>query len=75
MTYRVTPLMQKAEERLGGPLDVRLPDAINKHGVAGAAAMLDVSKTTINYWLLKLNIRTERIAISPRETIAIKRSA
>ena len=68
---RTTPLMLRAEAQLGGPLSAQLPAKVNELGISGAALELGVSKSTINYWMLKLGISVSRVAVSPREEIII----
>ena len=75
MRTKKTKLMRKAEEKIGQPLERALPRLVDEHGMAGAADVLEVSKATIGYWMLKLGIRTERVAVSPGETIVVRKTA
>ena len=46
---------------------------VNEKGLSGTAEDLGVSKATLGYWLLKLGINVRRIALSPGETLEVKR--
>ena len=65
--------MLEVEKRLRRPLESVLPEMVNDLGLTGAAKKLNVTKATLSYWLLKLGIRIRRVALSPGETIEIKR--
>lgn len=69
-----TKLMRQAEQRLGEPIEQALPRMIGELGQTGTAHQLEVSKATVGYWILKLGIRTERIAVMPGEEIMVKRT-
>lgn len=71
---KLTPLMMKAERQLGGPLEQELPRKISEAGISGAAEELGVSKTTVNYWILKFGIQIQKVAVSAGEEIIIKRA-
>ena len=62
-----------AERKLRRPLEKALPDIVNDVGLTGAAKRLGVSKATLSYWLLKLDIKIERVALAPGEEIEIRR--
>lgn len=67
--------MLKVERSRGGlPLEKLLPDLINEKGLSGAADELNINKATLNYWLLKLGIRIEKIALAPGESYTITRA-
>lgn len=70
-----TKLILRAEQQIGQPIETALPRLINSQGITDTAAQLGVSKATINYWMLKLNIQVQRIALMPDDTIIVKRSA
>ena len=65
--------MVLAERKLRRPLEKALPDIVNDVGLTGAAKRLGVSKATLSYWLLKLDIKIERVALAPGEEIEIRR--
>ena len=69
-----TEMMLAAEKRLGQSLEKALPEMVTQHGLVRTAERLRVSKATLSYWLLKLGIQTIRVALSPRETLKIKRA-
>lgn len=70
---RKTKKMIAVENALGRPLERALPELINDMGLSGTADHLNVSKASLGYWLLKLGIRVERVALAEGETIEIKR--
>lgn len=70
---RKTRLMQNVEDRYRQPLERLLPEMINEHGLTATAQTLDVSKATLGYWLLKLGISVQRIALAPGDTIKVTR--
>ena len=68
-----TKKMVLAERKLRRPLETALPEIVNDVGLTGAAKRLGVSKATLSYWLLKLDIKIERVALAPGEEIEIRR--
>lgn len=64
--------MKAIEERLNRPLEMALPDLINEHGLSRTAELLEISKATLGYWLLKLGIETRRVALKPGEHLEIR---
>lgn len=44
---------------------------VNDGGLTGAATELGISKATLGYWLLKLGIHIQRIAIGPSEQLKV----
>ena len=68
-----TKKMVLAERKLRRPLDKALTEIVNDVGLTGAAKRLGVSKATLSYWLLKLGIKIERVALAPGEEIEIRR--
>ena len=65
--------MLGVERRHRRPLEDLLPDMVNSHGMSETARRLNLSKATLGYWLLKFQIRVERIALRPNERINIER--
>jgi len=59
--------MRQAEARVGASLATYLPDQLNGVGHDGAFTILahdlGVSKATLGYWMLKLGIRMEDVAV------------
>jgi len=70
---RKTKLMLKVEKNFQRPLDKLLPERVNEIGLSQTADELGVSKATLGYWLLKLGINVRRVALSPGETLEVKR--
>ena len=68
-----TKLMQKVEKEHQRPLERLLPEMVNEIGLSSTAEELGVSKATLGYWLLKLGINVRRVALSPGETLEVKR--
>ena len=72
---RKTKKMAAVEERFQQPLEKMLPQLVTEQGLSATADELGVSKATLGYWLLKLGINVQRIALAPGETIEIKRAS
>lgn len=70
---RKTRKMAAVEERFNQPLERLLPELVTENGLSHTADYLGVSKATLGYWLLKLGINVRRVALSPGESIEIKR--
>ena len=70
---RKTKLMQRVEREFSRPLELMLPEKVNEVGLSATAEELGISKATLGYWLLKLGITVHRVALSPGETLEIKR--
>ena len=62
---RKTKKMLEVEVKWGGPLEKMLPELVTEHGLSHTADYLGVSKATLGYWLLKLDIVTRRVALAP----------
>ena len=70
-----TKLMQRVEQAHNNQLlEKLLPQMINAQGLTATASALKVSKATLGYWLLKLGINVQRVALAPGETLEIKRA-
>ena len=72
---RKTKLMQRVEKEHQRPLERLLPEKVNEIGLSSTAEELGVSKATLGYWLLKLGINVQRVALAPGETLEIKRAS
>ena len=70
---RKTKLMQRVEKEFSRPLERLLPEKVNEVGLSATAEELGVSKATLGYWLLKLGINVQRVALAPGETLEVKR--
>ena len=75
MIRRKTKKMVDVEERFQEPLEEMLPPLVTDNGLSATAEQLGVSKATLGYWLLKLGINVQRIALAPGETIEVKRAS
>lgn len=74
MARRKTKKMLAVEERLGDDLEIVLPELVTEHGLSATADILGVSKATLGYWLLKLDLVVRRLVVRSGDTIEIKRS-
>ena len=72
---RKTKKMASVEERFERPLEKMLPELVTEQGLSATAEQLGVSKATLGYWLLKLEIRVRRVALAPGDSLEIKRAA
>ena len=75
MMRRKTKKMAAVEERFQQPLEKMLPPLVTENGLSATADELGVSKATLGYWLLKLGINVQRVALSPGESIKIERAS
>ncbi len=66
--------MKAVEKKNRRDLEDLLPEMVNEFGMSDTATRLGLSKATLGYWLLKFQIRVERVALRPDEEIEIKRS-
>ena len=71
---RKTKKMIEVEDKFGQRLESMLPELITENGLSGTADYLGVSKATLGYWLLKLDIIVHRVALAPGETLEVKRN-
>ena len=70
-----TKKMVAVETRLEKPLEQALPGLVTEQGQTATAEQLGVSKATLGYWLLKLGIDVQTVALAPGETIEIKKAS
>ncbi len=75
MARRKTKKMIAVEERFKQPLEEMLPPMVTENGLSATADELGVSKATLGYWLLKLGINVQRVALAPGEFIEIRRAS
>ena len=66
-----SPKMKKAEDKLMDKLEEVIPEYVNRYGMTGASKMIGVSKSTLNYWMLKFGIEYRRIALRPGQDVRI----
>ena len=71
---RKTKKMQAVEQRFKQPLEKMLPPLVTEIGLSATADRLGVSKATLGYWLLKLRIDVQRVALAPGESVEIRRA-
>ena len=72
---RNTEVMQRGEKECERPLERLLREKENEIGLSSTAEELGVSKAPLGYWLLKLGINVQRVALAPGETLEIKRAS
>ena len=70
-----TKLMLEAEERIGQNIEQALPQLVTELGVAETGRRLGVSTATVNYWMLKFGIQLQRVAVTPKDQVIVKRTA
>ena len=75
MPRRKTKKMIAVEERFKQPLEEMLPPMVTENGLSATADELGVSKATLGYWLLKLGINVQRVALAPGEFIEVRRAS
>ena len=73
MMRRKTKKMAAVEERFQQPLEKMLPPLVTENGLSATADELGVSKATLGYWLLKLGIDVQRVALAPGDSLEVKR--
>ena len=71
MARRKTKKMLIVEEKFKQQLEDLLPELITENGLSATADYLNVSKATLGYWLLKLDIIVRRVALKPGQRIRI----
>ena len=72
---RKTKKMIAVEEQFQQTLEKMLPEMVTEYGLTATADELGVSKATLGYWLLKLGINVQRVALAPGETLEVKRAS
>ncbi len=73
MPVRKSSKMLAVEKRHRRELEDLLPEMVNEYGLTDTAKRLGLSKATLGYWMLKFQIRVERVALKPNEEIRIER--
>jgi hypothetical protein len=67
-----TPGMLHVEKEKGEILELLIPRLINTVGLSKAANELGVSKSSVNYWCMKLGIVRQVVALVPGERVEIR---
>ena len=75
MYRKKTKKMVAVEEKFGNDLEIMLPPLVTENGLSATADSFGVSKATLGYWLLKLGINVQRVALAPGETIEVKKAS
>ena len=75
MYRKKTKKMVAVEQKFGNDLEIMLPPLVTENGLSSTADSLGVSKATLGYWLLKLGINVQRVALAPGETIEVKKAS
>ena len=75
MYRKKTKKMVAVEEKFGNDLEIMLPPLVTENGLSATADSLGVSKASLGYWLLKLGINVQRVALAPGETIEVKKAS
>ncbi len=73
MLRKKTKKMADVEERFQRPLEEMLPPLVTEQGLSATAEEIGVSKATLGYWLLKLGIDVQRVALAPGEYLEVKK--
>ena len=73
MAVRKSSKMLTVEKRHRRELEDLLPEMVNAYGLTDTAKRLGLSKATLGYWMLKVQIRVERVPLKPNEEIRIER--
>ena len=66
-----TKKMMAVEVKYGRPLEKMLPELVTENGLSATADYLGVSKATLGYWLLKLDIVTKRVGLAPGHSLML----
>ena len=67
-----TPAMLEVEEARGERLEILIPRLINTIGLTATATELGISKSSVNYWCMKLGIIRQMVALVPGERVEVR---
>ena len=70
-TKKMLIVEAKFAKPAGKTLEELLAELVTENGLSGTADYLGVSKATLGYWLLKLDIIVKRVALLPGQRIRI----
>ena len=68
-----TKKMIVVEQQFKERLETLLPKMVTARGLSATADQLGIDKSTLAYWLLKLNIKVTRVALAPGDTLTLER--
>lgn len=68
--FKKTAKMLEAEEKYQQPVETFLPRLIDQKGKKGAMEDIGISKVTLNTWMLKLGLETQRRVVSVGDSSA-----
>jgi hypothetical protein len=71
-TLRKNAAMLRVEEVYGERLESLLPRLINAKGITGTGTELGISKSSVNYWCMKLGIIRQTVALVPGERVEVR---
>jgi len=69
---RKSAAMLRVEELRGERLELLIPRLINSLGFVAAALDLGISKSSLNYWCMKLGIVRQVVALVPGERVEVR---
>ncbi len=68
---KLSTRMRDIEGEIGQPLGPYICELLNNHGSRASAARLGISPATLGYWLPKLGIRVEKVALRDSQVLRI----
>ena len=63
--------MARVEEKFEQSLETLIPELVNEHGLTDAAELMGISKAGLGYWMLKMGISIQRIAVPSDRSIQV----
>lgn len=69
--FRKTKLMARVEDQFERSLEALIPELVNEHGLTDAAALMGISKAGLGYWMLKMGITIQRVAVPADVSIQV----
>ena len=71
MHRRKTKLMIVVEDKFQRSLEIIIPELVNDRGMVKAADEMGISKACLGYWMLKLGISIQRVAVPRDHTVDV----
>ena len=71
---RKSKLMLSVESQMGETLEAALPRILTDEGLVESAARVGVSKATLSYWALKLDIEFVGVWLGPDASLVLTRA-